>query len=87
MSEEKNEQYTEYETVMLPTEDGEVECAILDYFSFEDKKYAIVSPIVDDVIGESVELFRYKENGENITFDAITDKKQYNRIAKAYNEM
>jgi len=83
---ENNEQYLDVETVMLPTEDGEVECAILDYFNFEGKKYAIVSPVVDDVISESVELFRYKENGDNITFDAVTDKKTYNAIAKAYNE-
>lgn len=86
MSEEmNNEQFSEYETVMLQTADGEQECAILDYFSFEGKKYAIVSPIENDVIGESVEIFRYKENGEDITFDIVSDKKQFNRIAEAYN--
>ena len=70
---------------MLATSDGEQECAILDYFSFEGKKYAIVSPIVDDEIGDSVEIFRYKENGDDITFDIVSDKKQFNRIAEAYN--
>lgn len=86
MSEEmKNEEFLEYETVMLATSDGEQECAILDYFSFEGKKYAIVSPIVDDEIGDSVEIFRYKENGDDITFDIVSDKKQFNRIAEAYN--
>lgn len=86
MSEEmKNEEFLEYETVMLATTDGEQECAILDYFAFEGKKYAIVSPIVDDEIGDSVEIFRYKENGDDITFDIVSDKKQFNRIAAAYN--
>lgn len=85
MSEEKNEQFGEYETVMLRTTDGEQECAILDYFAFEGKKYAIVSPIENDTIGESVEIFRYKENGDDITFDIVSDKKQFNRIAEAYN--
>ena len=86
MSEElKNGQDPEFETVMLPTEEGEQECAILDYFTFEDKKYAIVSPVEDDTVSDSVEIFRYKENGENITFDIVRDKKQFNRIAEAYN--
>lgn len=85
MSEINNEQYREVETIMLPTTEGEVECAILDYFSFEDKKYAIVSPVEGDTITDSVEIFRYKENGDNVTFDQITDKKQFNRIAEAYN--
>lgn len=86
MSEEMTgEQYLDVETVMLSTAEGEQECAILDYFSFEDRKYAIVSPVVDDCISDSVEIFRYKENGENITFDIVSDKKLFNRIAQAYN--
>lgn len=80
------EQYLDLETVMLPTADGEVECAILDYFAFEGKKYAIVSPVVDDAVSDTVEIFRYKENGENITFDIVEDKKLFNRIAEAYNK-
>lgn len=79
------EQYLDLETVMLPTFDGEVECAILDYFAFEGKKYAIVSPVVDDAISDTVEIFRYKENGEDITFNLVSDKKLFNRIAEAYN--
>lgn len=80
------EQYLDLETVMLPTADGEVECAILDYFAFEGKKYAIVSPVVDDAVSNTVEIFRYKENGENISFDIVNDKKLFNRIAEAYNK-
>lgn len=79
------EQYLDLETVMLPTDDGEIECAILDYFAFEGKKYAIVSPVVDDAVSDTVEIFRYKENGENITFNIVSDKKLFNRIAEAYN--
>lgn len=80
------EQYQDFETIMLPTFDGEVECAILDYFSFEGKKYAIVSPVEDDAISDAVEIFRYKENGEDITFNIVSDKKTFNRIAEAYNK-
>lgn len=79
------ENYLNLETILLPTADGEVECAILDYFLFEDKKYAIVSPVVDDAISDTVEIFRYKENGDDITFDIVSDKKRFNRIAEAYN--
>lgn len=79
------EQYQDFETIMLPTVDGEVECAILDYFSFEGKKYAIVSPVVDDAVSDTVEIFRFKENGDDITFNIVSDKKQFNRIAEAYN--
>ena len=82
MNEEK---YLDLETIMLPTADGEIECAILDYFAFEGKKYAIVSPVVDDAVSDTVEIFRYKENGENVTFDIVSDKKLFNRIAEAYN--
>lgn len=82
MNEEK---YLDLETIMLPTAEGEVECAILDYFIFEGKKYAIVSPVVDDAVSDIVEIFRYKENGENVTFDIVEDKKLFNRIAEAYN--
>lgn len=80
-----NEQYLDMETILLPTVEGEVECAILDYFTFENKKYAIVSPVEDDTISDTVEIFRYKENGENVTFDIVEDKKLFNRIAEAYN--
>lgn len=79
------EQYLDLETILLPTAEGEIECAILDYFAFEGKKYAIVSPVVDDALSETVEIFRYKENGENVTFDIVSDKKLFNRIAEAYN--
>lgn len=79
------EQYLDLETVMLPTFEGEVECAILDYFAFEGKKYAIVSPVVDDAVSDTVEIFRYKENGDDITFNLVSDKKLFNRIAEAYN--
>lgn len=79
------EQYVDLETIMLPTADGEIECAILDYFDFEGKRYAIVSPVVDEAVSDTVEIFRYKENGENITFNIVDDKKLFNRIAEAYN--
>lgn len=79
------EQYMDLETIMLPTSDGEVECAILDYFAFEGKKYAIVSPVADDTVSDTVEIFRYKENGDDITFNIVSDKKLFNRIAEAYN--
>lgn len=79
------EQYLDLETIMLPTVDGEAECAILDYFVFEGKKYAIVSPVVEDAVSETVEIFRYKENGDDITFNIVSDKKLFNRIAQAYN--
>lgn len=80
------EQYMDLETILLPTADGEIECAILDYFAFEGKKYAIVSPVVDDAVSDTVEIFRYKENGEDITFNLVSDKKLFNRIAEAYNK-
>lgn len=79
------EQYLDLETIMLPTAEGEIECAILDYFAFEGKKYAIVSPVVEDAVSDTVEIFRYKESGENVTFDIVEDKKLFNRIAEAYN--
>lgn len=79
------EQYLDLETLMLPTADGEIECAILDYHDFEGKRYAIVSPVEDDTVTDTVEIFRYKENGENITFNIVDDKKLFNRIAESYN--
>lgn len=79
------ENYLDLETIMLPTSDGEIECAILDYFAFEGKRYAIVSPVVDDAVSDTVEIFRYKENGDDITFNIVSDKKTFNRIAEAYN--
>lgn len=79
------EQYLDLETILLPTSDGEIECAILDYYDFEGKRYAIVSPVEDDAITDTVEIFRYKENGENITFNLVDDKKLFNRIAESYN--
>ncbi len=80
-----SEDYMDVETVLLPTDDGEVEYAILDYFDYLGKRYAITSPVEDNVIGESVEIFHYKENGETVTMDVVADKKQFNRIAEAYN--
>jgi len=85
MDNSKTEEFMDVETVLIPTDEGDKEYAILDYFNYNAKKYVIVSPIEGDVIGDEVELFRYKEQGEKITLDVIEDKKLYNKIAEAYN--
>ena len=85
MEPNEKEELVDVETVMLATEDGEQECAILDYFSFQGHKYAICSPIVDDVITDQVEIFRYKQNGDKVSMDIVSDKKTFNKIAEAYN--
>jgi len=86
MDENLREEYLDVETVMLATEDGEEEYAILDYFLFEGHKYAICSPVEGDAIGEEVEIFRYKQDGDKVTMDVVNDRKKFNRIAEAYNK-
>jgi len=85
MENEVKEEFFDVETVMLSTTEGEEEYAILDYFSYQGHKYAICSPVVDDAIGEEIEIFRYKENGDSVSMDIVDDKKTFNRIAEAYN--
>lgn len=83
---EEKDEFMNIETVMLATEDGEEEYAILDYFDFQGKKYAICSPIENEEIGDSVEIFRYRQNEDKVSMDIVSDKKTFNRIAEAYNQ-
>ena len=83
---EEKEEFVDVETVMLTTEDGEEEYAILDYFNYQGHKYAICSPVEGDEIGSEVEIFRYKQNGDRVSMDIVSDKKTFNKIAEAYNK-
>ncbi len=74
------------DTIMLPNEDGtEEEYAILDEFKFEENMYMIVAPVDGDMIDDSTtELFRFREEGEDIILDAIEDEAEFKRVADYY---
>ena len=80
-------EYVEVECIMVPTEDGsEMECAIMNQFSYEGQEYIVLAPVNGEAIEDEVILFRYSEKGDDMIFEAIDDDLRA-KIADYYNQL
>ena len=76
----------EMETVTLTLDDDtELECAILGVFDvegIEGKEYIALLPLED----ETVLIYEYKEDGEDIELTLIEDDEEVEKVSEAFNE-
>lgn len=83
------EEFKEYVTFTVTTSEGEeVEMAVVDEFTFENKNYVAAARVVDDTIDEEgLYLYKVKLGDEDFSVEKISNKVEYEKIAKAYMEM
>lgn len=74
----------EMETIMLTLDDDtELECGIIGVFEVEGKEYIALLPLED----ETVLIYAYKENGDEIELDTIDDDTLFEKVSNAFNEL
>lgn len=78
----------EYITFTVTTSDGsEVELAVIEEFEFEKKEYVAAARVVGDEIDmDGVYLYKVKP-GTEFGVEKILNQVEYQRIAKAYQDM
>ena len=83
------EEFNEYITSTITTSEGqEVEMAVVDEFTFENKDYVAAAKVVDDTIDEEgLYIYKVKIGEEDFTVEKINNKVDYEKIARAYMEM
>lgn len=83
------EEFNEYITFTITTSEGEeVEMAVVDEFTFENKDYVAAAKVVDDTIDEEgLYIYKVKLDEEDFTVEKINNKVDYEKIARAYMEM
>lgn len=74
----------EMETMFLTLDDDtEVECGILGVFEVDGQEYIALLPIND----ETVLLYEYKENGDEIELDTIEDDDVFEKVSNAFYDL
>lgn len=82
-------QMEEYDVVTLTLDDeSTMECAVIDMFDFDDKKYMVLLP-VDEAEGETEEskllIYRFEDEDEdNFRLDLIEDDDEFDRVCKEF---
>ena len=80
------EEYTTYETVLIPISSGEEqEFAIMEEFDFEDQHYIVVSPVIEEEIQEGFYLYRASESEDGLEISQIEDEEEFAKVS-AYFE-
>ncbi|NLK37798.1 MAG: DUF1292 domain-containing protein [Epulopiscium sp.] len=74
----------ELETMFLTLDDDtEVECGILGVFEVEGKEYIALLPLED----ETVLLYAYSEDGDDIQLDVIEDDETFEKVSNAFYDL
>lgn len=82
------EEFFDVDTLLVTEDDGtETEYAVLDKFSFEDKKYTVLAVITGDSIGDEDLLFAYEEEGEDMIISNIEDDAEFERVSAYYDQL
>ena len=80
----EHDEMEEMETMTLTLEDDtELECGIIGVFDVDDTEYIALLPEDDD----TVLIYRYNENGEDIELALIEDDDEFERVSNAFNEL
>ena len=64
-------------------DDTEVECGILGVFEVEGKEYIALLPLED----ETVLLYAYSEDGDDIQLDVIEDDETFEKVSNAFYDL
>ena len=74
----------EMETMTLTLDDDtELECGIIGVFDVDGAEYIALLPKEDD----TVLIYRYSENGDDIELALIEDDDEFERVSDAFNEL
>ena len=74
----------EPETISFTLDDGtEATCEILGTFEMNDINYIVLMPEDD----EDVLIYRYKEEGEEISLEAIESDEEFEAVSEAFDEL
>ena len=81
------EEYAEYTVFKTETRDGrEVEMAVLDSFSFEDRDYVVAALVEGDTINEDgMYIYAAGEDNGELKAEKIPEE-DYERVCQAYLE-
>lgn len=84
---EHEEDVMDLETMFLTLDDDtEMECGILGVFEvegLEGKEYIALLPLED----ETVLLYEYKEDGDEIELNVIEDDDEFDKVSNAFYDM
>ena len=76
------EEYTAYDTVLIPVSNGEEkEFAIMNEFDFEGQHYIVVSPVVGEEIQEGFYLYRASETEDGLDIAQIENAEEFEKVA------
>ena len=86
-SEETEHLEEEYDIIVLTLEDDtELECAVLEIFPFEGKRYvALVS--LDEEQKVLLYEFEEKEDSEEIELNLIESEEEFDKVAEEFNRI
>lgn len=74
----------EHDTLLITLDDDtELECNVIGIFEVNDKEYIALLPIDDD----SVLLYQYSEEGENVELTSIEDDDEFQEVTDAFFEL
>lgn len=83
------ENFKEYITFTTTNKDGEeVEMAVIDEFTFENKPYCVAALIEGDTINEEgLYIYKIKVGEDDFTVEKIKNSVDYQKVAQAYMEL
>lgn len=83
------EEFQEFVTFQVTTMDGrEVEMAVMEEFSFENKDYVAAALVEGDSINQDgVYIYRVKDTKDSFEVEKIKNHVDYERVVKAYMEL
>ncbi len=77
-------EHDEMETMTLTLDDDtELECGIIGVFEVEDKEYIALLPVDD----ETVLIYEYSENGEEIELGLIEDDSVFEKVSNTFYDL
>ena len=80
----ENENEEAYETITLTLDDGtEVICEVIGTFDLDGVDYIALMPEED----EEVLIYRYSEEGDQISLKAIESDEEFEAVSEAFDEL
>lgn len=81
------EEYNEYETFFVTAQSGEeVELAVVDRFTFDEKHYIAAARVEgDEILDDGVFVYKSIKRGEDISYERIEDADEYAKVAEYYS--
>lgn len=84
---DNNEFNEEMDTLTLTLEDNtELECGVIGVFEANGKEYIALLPLDDDE-NETVLIYEYSENGDDVDLSLIESDEEFEAVSKVFYEL